>query len=445
MNRIQYRYQLWNDLLWYLRDGNLPKHLSVGQLGRFKRRFSNGDYTLNKDQSNVLYKGKIVIPDVPKITDSIIRLYYEDPLTTSQNPKALYHRIILDYEGISVGMIKDFLERQRTWQMNYRARFKSEKGITPIYTSRPKEQFQIDFIDMSSSKTKNLGYQYVLTIIDHFSKYAWVYETKTRESEGVAYLLQRLFEKGHVPETLHADNEFRAIVIQNLLIKYGIKFVASEPYKPQSHGCIERFNRTLKGMIAKHQTLFNNAQYIDVLQDLVRNYNTTVHSAHKMTPLKVYKGENQEKALATSQKYRQKKILKINQVDPIPAGASVRLNKYSFPEERRKTVLEKKGYLPSWTAKIYKVKGVAKESEKTPNPLYFIEGENKLYEAHELLVVSSSTDDQVPERPEFNPKFVEIKRKEREEQQKEQEKMDQEKRTRSKRKAKKPRHDVYFM
>ena len=47
---------------------------------------------------------------------------------------------------------------------------------------------------------------------------------------------------------------------------------------------VERFNRTLKDRMYKYFTANQNKRWVDVLQDLVHNYNTSYHRTIKMTP-----------------------------------------------------------------------------------------------------------------------------------------------------------------
>ena len=41
---------------------------------------------------------------------------------------------------------------------------------------------------------------------------------------------------------------------------------------------MDRFIRTLRGMINKYMAMHNTAKYISVIDDLVENYNTSYHS-----------------------------------------------------------------------------------------------------------------------------------------------------------------------
>ena len=48
-------------------------------------------------------------------------------------------------------------------------------------------------------------------------------------------------------------------------------------------GIVDRFIRTLRGMINKYMAMHNTTKYINVIDDLVENYNTSYHSGIKMT------------------------------------------------------------------------------------------------------------------------------------------------------------------
>jgi hypothetical protein len=51
---------------------------------------------------------------------------------------------------------------------------------------------------------------------------------------------------------------------------------------------VERFNRTVKGLISKYNTVYKTNQWIDALPDLIQNHNSTVHySSTGYAPSKV--------------------------------------------------------------------------------------------------------------------------------------------------------------
>ena len=59
---------------------------------------------------------------------------------------------------------------------------------------------------------------------------------------------------------------------------------------------IARFNRTIKEIFFKYFSANNNTRkYVDVLDLLVDQYNTTIHSSIKMTPKEASRKENENK------------------------------------------------------------------------------------------------------------------------------------------------------
>ena len=60
---------------------------------------------------------------------------------------------------------------------------------------------------------------------------------------------------------------------------------------------IERSNRTIKDNIFKYFTANSTRKYIDVLDKLVDQYNNTVHSSIKMSPVETSLNKNENKVL----------------------------------------------------------------------------------------------------------------------------------------------------
>ena len=66
---------------------------------------------------------------------------------------------------------------------------------------------------------------------------------------------------------------------------------------------VERFNRTERNIIERYKNAFHTRTYIDVLPDLIQNYNTSYHQGIKTTP---------QDALTNNSKYDQKVIKQTN-------------------------------------------------------------------------------------------------------------------------------------
>ena len=63
----------------------------------------------------------------------------------------------------------------------------------------------------------------------------------------------------------------------------------------QKSSVVERWNRTMKECMFKYFTANSTNVYIDVLGDLVKQYNNTKHSSIGMTPVEASKDKNERR------------------------------------------------------------------------------------------------------------------------------------------------------
>ena len=107
---------------------------------------------------------------------------------------------------------------------------------------------------------------------------------------------------------------------------------------------VERWIRTMKEKMWKYFTDNNTNTYIDVLPDLVEDYNNTVHSSIKMTPVEASKKKNELTVWRNLYPDR----YKINDITPkFSVGDEVRIIK-------KKEIFEK-GYTTRWTEEIFTI------------------------------------------------------------------------------------------
>ena len=128
--------------------------------------------------------------------------------------------------------------------------------------------------------------------------------------------------------------------MKELLDKHKRRIYSTENEEKSS--VVERWNRTMKGRMWKRFTAQGNTKYLEMLPELVKEYNQSKHSSIKMTPVEASKKKNEGtvyfnlygnlKLLATKPKYK--------------IGDKVRISKY-----KRKTF--DKGYTPNWTEEIF--------------------------------------------------------------------------------------------
>lgn len=202
--------------------------------------------------------------------------------------------------------------------------------------------FQADLVDMSAYAKQNQGFHFLLTVIDTFSKYAWVVALKNKSGRSVKDALSSVFDEGRVPRHLQTDDglEFYNQNVKALLKEHGIKH-----YSVYSHlkaSIIERWNRTLKTAMWKEFSMNGSYRWIDIVQPLCDDYNNSFHSTIKMRPVDVNKF-NEEKLLRHVYRIDEPLVSKTK----FAVGQHVRISKY-------KHVFEK-GYTPNWSNEIFKI------------------------------------------------------------------------------------------
>ncbi len=115
--------------------------------------------------------------------------------------------------------------------------------------NQPMEGVSIDITHMGSATT---SHRYVLTVLDHFSRFVNFYPKSTRTAESVVSKLDVVTESYGNPRVLLTDNarEFCSVVLRNWCRENGVKLVHCTPYHPQGNSVCERMHRTMKVILA---------------------------------------------------------------------------------------------------------------------------------------------------------------------------------------------------
>jgi hypothetical protein len=147
----------------------------------------------------------------------------------------------------------------------------------------------MDFIGPISTSTK--GFTYILTMMDHYSKYAMAYATISQDTKTVIECLTKFFSELGIPEKLLSDNgrSFTSQQMINFCNFWGVKKINSSAYHPQSNGLIERYNKSII-QILKCYVLKAPEEWDNYVPLAVAAYNSSVHRITNCTPYLAFFG-----------------------------------------------------------------------------------------------------------------------------------------------------------
>ena len=170
---------------------------------------------------------------------------------------------------------------------------KRPKYFNPYLVFSPRQQVQADLIDIQQLKTFNDDITFILVCIDVMTKKAWFRLMKRKNAETSKNALESIFKEIGNTEFSQRNITQNKPIIQTLLFDKGSEFTNNKvkslcaEYKikiihPNSNikaGVVERFNRTFQKLIYRYMTHKQTRKYIDVIDDLLKSYNSRKHSS----------------------------------------------------------------------------------------------------------------------------------------------------------------------
>jgi hypothetical protein len=304
-----------------------------------------------------------VVP-IQDIEATLAKLYKE---TGDIGRDRFYALVKKRFAGISRVQVQEFLNNQEIHQLV--TQVKKQRVNKAIVTSKPFERWQADLVDVSKYKSpQNRNTTFLLTVIDCFSKYAWVMPLKTKQAISVASALEHVFASAKgAPLVLQTDNggEFEQ-EFERVLAQHSVIHARSRSYNPQANGQIERFNGTFKRMIQSYMLANNTKTFVPKLPEMVLMYNQLLHTGIGQSPADAhFKSElwPQVAKKIQTQAMKTKKRGKHFKQPPLNVGDTVRVALIHQAMDKPVTF---------WTKELYQVMAIIQAKEPWDATTYIL-------------------------------------------------------------------------
>ena len=236
-----------------------------------------------------------------------------------------------------------------------------------IITYFPNDIWAMDLMDVGNISKDNDGIKFLLNIVDIYSRYAYSIPLKSKKGTEILKAVKTLkvlpkkmwVDEGHE----FYNKEFMTFLKSNNIDMYhtnsGLKSVF-----------VERFNRTLREIMNQYFIEHNTDEYVNVLQDMIDDYNNKIHSRTKQKPINIYLHNAEPK---------QKEITGMDK-PKFSIGDFVRISKVKKTFE--------KGYTIRWSKEVFEITEVDNKQDPVMYRLKDLKGETitgKFYEAEMQL------------------------------------------------------------
>ena len=232
----------------------------------------------------------------------------------------LYTKARIQHPKIKKSFVKDWLDSQKGYQLN-KTKKVGKKIYLPIYSETP-YSFQIDLTFFPRYKKYNKNYYVLFTAININTRFAYAYYGKDKEKETILDMLKKM-EKKTIINSITCDlgSEFNNDIFKKYCDENNITiyFIKDDSHKM---GIINRFHRTIKDVLSNYIIGENELNWIEVIDDIIYNYN---HSVNRGIGIEPYKVNNAIEVDIINQKREQTEMIKEKEGEEFKVGDKVRV------------------------------------------------------------------------------------------------------------------------
>jgi transposase InsO family protein len=156
------------------------------------------------------------------------------------------------------------------------------------------EPFQKIYMDFCGPFKRNVnGYQYILAIIDQFSRYISLNAVAHQDEKTVRkILLDRWIWKFGPPKEIHVDKgkTFESALFKETLKKFKVELFYSSPYHHNTNGVVERQFRTIRDAINIRMKDGMHRDWTEAIPEIEFMLNSTIQATTGVSPAEIIFG-----------------------------------------------------------------------------------------------------------------------------------------------------------
>ena len=228
--------------------------------------------------------------------------------------------------------------------------YRKPKHFSPIYVSQLRELWQADlaFFRHPNIKAANDPFQYLLVIIDCWSRAIWLEPLKSKECREVAQKFRKILNSTTHPKRIQSDQggEFKCDELNRFFDRKNIFQYFS--YSSRKSAFAERVILSVKSILYKLMDFHKTNKWVELIPQVLKIYMNRRHSSIKMTPNQAELEESQAELFRIHQiKYGK---VKKREKPKFKVGDTVRVA-IEYNREMR-------GWKQKWSDDIYIVRSI---------------------------------------------------------------------------------------